>query len=140
MKENEMSDAKDRPLTIIEFKAWIEGVEQMQPSDWVPNDVQWKIIRERMEKLCNDLIKLDEKPKQPVPIGPVHRDLGHVQPSTINAFPSIPTPFVTTTTLVENNDAPRSSTLMGGPVDSGSPVIKTPHINTSNSQYKSQFD
>ena len=37
--------------TYSEFMAWLEGVESMQPEDWVPNAEQWKLIREMIGKL-----------------------------------------------------------------------------------------
>ena len=31
--------------TLGEFKAWLEGIEDMQENDWCPNSTQWLTIR-----------------------------------------------------------------------------------------------
>ena len=36
-------------ITIEEFRAWLSGVEDMQPENWCPTQEQWKKIREKIE-------------------------------------------------------------------------------------------
>ena len=47
MPRKKITKAKTYP----EFMAWLEGVESMQPEEWVPNAEQWKLIREMLDKL-----------------------------------------------------------------------------------------
>lgn len=41
-------------LTIDQFKAWLEGVEDMQGKDWVPDKEQWKKIRTKIKQLTEN--------------------------------------------------------------------------------------
>ncbi len=34
--------------TLNEFRAWLSGVEEMQEDEWVPNNTQWELIRQRI--------------------------------------------------------------------------------------------
>lgn len=41
-----MSDTnEDSTISLAEFKAWLQGVEEMQDADWAPTLVQWRRIR-----------------------------------------------------------------------------------------------
>jgi len=42
---------KNRKISMSEFKAWLDGVEEMQPSGWVPNSEQWRTIRDKIETI-----------------------------------------------------------------------------------------
>jgi len=35
--------------TLKEFRAWLEGVEELQPDNWAPNREQWARIRARID-------------------------------------------------------------------------------------------
>lgn len=37
--------------TIEQFKSWIEGIEELQPDGWHPDDKQWKLIRSRIDRI-----------------------------------------------------------------------------------------
>ena len=39
----------ENAITLEKFKAWLEGVEEMQDDGWVPTVVQWTKIREKIE-------------------------------------------------------------------------------------------
>ena len=132
---------KETPLTIAQFKAWLEGVEEMQESDWIPNDVQWKKIREKIGKLCNDLQNAAPVVNQPQQVfrsaNPgVPNQTQYVPPI---AFPEIPTPMVAVVQSSGDQVQP-SSLQMRAPASSVEQTIKTPNIDTSNGGYKSQFD
>jgi hypothetical protein len=43
--------------TYKEFMSWLEGVECMQPEDWVPNKTQWKTIRKMVGNLKPEVIE-----------------------------------------------------------------------------------
>jgi hypothetical protein len=44
--------------TIAEFRAWIEGVEELQPEDWSPDASQWVLIRNRIDKIIEGDVPL----------------------------------------------------------------------------------
>ena len=37
--------------TLAEFRAWLEGVEEISGANWVPDKDQWKLIRDRIDKI-----------------------------------------------------------------------------------------
>lgn len=49
--------------TIAEFKAWIEGIEELQPKDWCPDPSQWKLIRKKISQI----VSTEPAPRQFVP-------------------------------------------------------------------------
>jgi len=46
--------------TLAEFRAWLEGVEELQDENWSPNKSQWDLIREKI----NNIVIIN----QPVPM------------------------------------------------------------------------
>jgi hypothetical protein len=62
---------KLEPQTLQEFKAWISGVEEMQPSDWIPSEEQWLLIRERIKKIYEEEYEATDAqpfvPQHPIP-------------------------------------------------------------------------
>jgi len=43
--------AKTKRITLVEFRAWLEGVEELQPDNWAPNAEQWKLIRAKIDSI-----------------------------------------------------------------------------------------
>lgn len=37
--------------TVEQFKAWLDGIEEMQPKNWAPDAEQWKTIRKKINTL-----------------------------------------------------------------------------------------
>ena len=45
-----MAEEKDPSLiTVKEFKMWLQGVEEMQPDGWSPDQRQWAKIRAKID-------------------------------------------------------------------------------------------
>ncbi len=42
--------SKDK-ISLEQFRSWLQGVEDMQPDDWIPNAEQWKRIREKIDQV-----------------------------------------------------------------------------------------
>lgn len=61
--------ANKKKITVQEFKAWLEGVEEMQPEGWHPTKEQWEIIREKI-KLIVDTPPQTKETKRSVPPPP----------------------------------------------------------------------
>lgn len=59
--------AKRKKITLSEFKAWIQGVEQLQPKDWAPTAEQWKMIREKIELITETKTLIEQAPLPPPP-------------------------------------------------------------------------
>ncbi len=53
-----------------EFKAWLQGVEELQPDDWCPNVEQWQLIRDKINGIVEEnktteqqIITMQQQPK-----------------------------------------------------------------------------
>lgn len=42
--------------SVKEFKAWLEGVTEFQPTDWCPSAEQWSTIKEKIGNLQDEII------------------------------------------------------------------------------------
>lgn len=42
---------KTTGYTVEQFKAWLDGIEEMQPKNWAPDAEQWKTIRKKINTL-----------------------------------------------------------------------------------------
>ena len=82
--------SRKKKISLTEFKAWLEGVEELHPADWSPTPEQWKLIRDKIQ--C--IVEPDPEPvtaPQPhmptPPGGPFIRNAttppGEVQQSTL---------------------------------------------------------
>jgi hypothetical protein len=132
--------------TLSEFKAWLEGVEELQPANWSPDTTQWKLIRDRLFSI------VEEPPQQHVvehqnhaqyyPEAPVPTRMPqpeYVPPA--NAWvppPSAVAPMVEAT--------PAAQALLSGKklpssmVPDASGKLKTPDVDTSDGNYGSSFE
>lgn len=41
--------------TLKEFRAWLQGVEELQPDKWHPDLAQWKLIRARIDGIKDEV-------------------------------------------------------------------------------------
>ena len=132
--------------TIAQFKAWIEGVEEMQKSDWHPSKSQWEKIRAKIDALVESVTTRRHSPSGiPVPSIPQAMEI----PAPIGALDTVEI----VDTGVENTSVPKrmpeKAPLTGVNaltketvgVD-GQPVLKstTPNIDTSKGNYDSPFE
>jgi hypothetical protein len=114
--------AKKRKIDVTEFRAWLEGVEEMQGPEWVPNLEQWQRIREKIDSIREDApVPKQQRAEQPAP--QQQRPVQYAQPapqySTLGAEPQRSQPI------------PRQ-TQPGG-------MIKTPDLDTGDGTYESGF-
>lgn len=72
-----MAKKKTKKISLIEFKAWLDGIEEMQPEGWSPNAEQWKTIRNKFdlieipkEKKVNNQSQIAPAPTRPLPRRP----------------------------------------------------------------------
>lgn len=40
-----------KKISMLEFRAWLQGVEELQPKDWTPTAEQWKLIRNKIDTI-----------------------------------------------------------------------------------------
>lgn len=124
-------------VTLSEFRAWLSGVEEMQPAGWAPDAAQWKKIRDKIATISDTITDAPStvvagtnspSASQPAPAKVVHHPLTPPQ-----------------STFIPSGMVPRQPTnLMSGPIATGdgsntSSPVKTPSIDTSDGTYKSTF-
>lgn len=133
-------------ISVREFRAWLSGVEEMQPDGWSPDAGQWKKIREKINTLADSVVHettvqnitnntaskhTNSVPQQqtaqnsPPPSGPVVRRV----PALSELDPQIPTQI---------SSLPVSAPTRA-PVPGAQPAVKTPDIDTQKEPYKTPF-
>jgi len=91
-----------KKITMMEFRAWLQGVEEMQPAGWCPDETQWKVIREKINTIKDDTSAGLNKPAVPVPAGPIPRRPGHNPPPVHQPIPAPRGSSLEPETLVTN--------------------------------------
>lgn len=43
------TEKKTKTISLLEFQAWLEGIEECQPKGWAPDSKQWKVIRNKFK-------------------------------------------------------------------------------------------
>jgi hypothetical protein len=119
-------------ISLEKFKAWLEGVEEMQPEDWHPDATQWKKIREKID-LINDVKTVAQAPVSTPQIQ--HRTVH--QPVVVEDIDIIPS----TQSRLSKEPPPEYGRPRGpvGGFDPNGPPVKTPIIDTSDKPYSSSF-
>lgn len=140
-----------KTVTLAEFKAWLEGVEELQPDTWTPTAEQWKLIRNKINMIVADVE------------GRVIRSVGDAQAESAGT-PSAPArpgrnPIFdmlapnSPSSIPEGGEVIQASSLIprqahqvvieppGGLLNNRSAdgKLRTPDIDTSNGQYSSSL-
>lgn len=67
-----MAVAKNRKtkISLKEFRAWLDGVEDLQPDDWAPTKDQWAKIRQQIDRVDDkmDIENPEAVPNRNVPV------------------------------------------------------------------------
>lgn len=114
-----------KPITLKDFKSWLEGVEDMQEEDWTPTPAQWKKIRE----------KIDQIQETPVP-----SSQSFTQQPWVSQTPTYQQPSPHIVKPLKTNDV--SSDLLPSVKNESSLLtdhVKTPNIDTSDGKYNTNF-
>lgn len=135
-----------KKYTLSEFKAWLDGIEEIQPATWSPDATQWKMIRDKINGIVEEVIEVEVPvpapqvaPAPQIPQGPIPRnaapavDNGWTPPAAPAFAPSEPTLTSAAKAALAGNTLPPE--LM--PDASGK--VKTPDINTSDGNFTSSF-
>ena len=140
-----------KEYTLTEFKAWLEGIEEMQPADWAPDVRQWKTIREKLLNIVEEVVEVEvPAPVQPqqvtAPAGPVlHRQTAPPAGPAPAMGPPVNAPSALANIEVPESDmTPAAKAALKGNLPSEmitSPdgKTKTSDIDTSNGTYESTF-
>ncbi len=124
--------------TLAEFRAWLSGVEELQPEDWAPTPDQWKLIRDKIGGIV--------EPKQPAPQAVANNRVpqnGNPYQQMTPAQAHIPLPPPPPVGGVPTGEitrpTPEASAVMPTqpPVDLSS--APAPNMDTSNGNYESGF-
>jgi hypothetical protein len=125
---------KNKKVTLNEFKAWLEGVEELQPDDWSPSYDQWELIRKKI-----GLIILNETIPKNVPLRGHERNIENSEmypPRQDQPTGLIPPPPVGGVPNGEvNGITPKASNML---TSTGEKTI-TPDIDTTDGNYASTF-
>jgi len=136
--------------TLAEFRAWLSGVEELQPEAWAPSADQWKLIREKIDgiiepksavdasalaKMLEGYIKPTSNPAfnvMPVQGNPHQMTAAHIPP------PPPPAGGVPAGQVMTAQDKPPVPVMpVQPPVDLSGPA--TPNLDTSDGSYDSSF-
>ncbi len=85
--------AAQTEVTVGEFKQWLSGVEDMQPSDWTPDASQWKKIREKI-KLLTESEVVEVQVPAPQPPQQLHHHVPYYEPQPQQFFEPMNAPSV----------------------------------------------
>jgi len=118
--------------SLKEFRAWLQGVEELQPVDWAPNSEQWKLIRDKINGIVEEKIVVERT--APPSQAPARPNPGYAQQPLPSNIPLPPVVGGLPPVEVEMTDAARKL-LNPGPGGS----TKTPDMDTSDGNINSPF-
>ena len=82
--------AKRKRVTLNEFKAWLDGVEELQLDDWTPTPPQWVLIRAKIDNIVEQkgTTTVVNNPVQGVPRPMQPQITGFVPPPDVGGIPA----------------------------------------------------
>lgn len=135
---------KTKTVTLSEFKAWLEGIEELQPKNWSPDKNQWKLIRNKIHSIIEverEVEVYKKTPQQHTVQEPRYQNTSINQESDNVVFVEQPIAMSPEARAILNGSnlpavGVRTNPI---PIKSGN-SIKTPSIDTSNGTYNSGFE
>lgn len=112
----ENKETKETTITLRDFKAWLQGVEDMQEAGWTPNAEQWKRIRHKID-LITAVVAVEVETVKPSEV----KSLPKAGKANTQNFPPAAPPVIPTSGL---DAAPVVAAKGGLKVEDGR--IKTP--------------
>ena len=133
-----------KKYTLAEFKAWLEGIEEIQPDDWCPDVTQWQMIRDKIGSII--------EPSPPVVLQQRQQTIPPVVSQLIPATGQYPVSSFIDETGQPNKEmpgttldmTPAAKAALGGKLPSemaGDTTHRsiTPEIDTADGNYESNF-
>ena len=103
---------RKKKQTLAEFRAWLDGVEELQPETWSPDATQWGLIREKINNIT-----------EPKPDAATHKllqellnGIGKDTNTNFNVMPSRGDPYAMTSNA-HLPPPPQAQGVPAGPVD-----------------------
>jgi hypothetical protein len=124
----------EQEITIREFRMWLAGVEEMQPSNWVPDDRQWAIIRNKIDSV------MDTPQVQPVAQPIVASPVTTIPPEPIYRDPTIPVSHAASGLSMVQPVQPAHNAALFANADNPTAPVRTPNVDTSTGGYNSAFE
>lgn len=121
-KTNKTIKQSKKKISMLEFRAWLQGVEELQPQDWTPNSDQWKLIRKKIDTI-DVSVSISDNTNNVIRNRIVNND---------NVLPFIPPPPVA-------GGVPNLPIVGGIPGMSSDGTFKTPNIDTTTGYNNSTF-
>lgn len=158
------SKRSNKKMSLKEFRAWLQGVEELQPDDWCPDKEQWKKIRQKIDNIVEEepqQVVTQAPAPQPQPMQPNGQPGGEMPPmpppaeSAPVAATGPPLPagsgLEEAAAFAPNKQPGPSMDLPSGPgggmpgagapgTSEQGPRIRTPDIDTSDGSYGSSFE
>lgn len=158
MTKKKAARRSTKKITLNEFRAWLEGVEELQADDWSPTYDQWQLIRNKINNIVEEVKEVQvpaNVPDVPPPAGPLPTYGGRTvsgdtfgSPGTNPAFvppaPPMPPPPMGGA-LDDMEMTPAAQAALNGKlpstmVPSPDGKIKTPNLDTSDGNFTSGFE
>jgi len=124
--------------SLKEFRAWLQGVEELQSDEWCPNFDQWKLIRDKIDGIIEEKVVV-EKTAVPAP-APAYNNAPPVYNVPAPALPPgfQPPPPVGGFVPTDVEMTPAARQLLDPAANGGKAV--TPNIDTSDGNVSSPFE
>lgn len=138
-----MAGKRKKKISLTEFRAWLEGVEELQPEEWHPDSDQWKLIRQKIDNIVEEKKTVErvveqhpryspEPPRAPTP-APVSLPPSSFGPPDGGQFQPPPVEMTEAAKAALNGGVPK------GMVPDADGKLKTPNIDTTDGDYNSGF-
>lgn len=132
-----------KKVTLSEFRAWLQGVEELHPDNWHPDESQWALIREKIESIKEEVAP----PTEPLQQAVVQAPTGTFQhpPSSFVAQPPVgQPPFMPAAQPPVAEMTPAAKAALAGKLPSEmvpgpDGKVKTPNLDTGDGNYDSSF-
>lgn len=123
--------------SLKEFRAWLQGVEELQSDEWSPNFDQWKLIRDKIDGIIEEKVVVEKTTASP--------HVNNNAPPVYNTPPPPglppgiqPPPPVGGFIPTDVEMSPAARQLLNPAVNGGKVV--TPNIDTSDGNITSSFE
>jgi len=57
-KPTKRKKSEEGGISLLEFRAWLQGIEEMQDDTWAPNTEQWKKIKAKIADIVEEEIEV----------------------------------------------------------------------------------
>lgn len=140
-----MAKKQKQPITLDQFRSWLDGVEEMQPQSWTPDKLQWKRIREKIDLIQQPEPQQYNPPLNQIPsaalpqqsaLPPQQADYPHTEIVDEELKPFDAPPAIPLSDIANMDVTPSTPALS----TNGRGQLKTPDIDTSAGKYVSSLE